>query len=249
MRIWHQSCTELDGLGVYRRTLDAHARAIVATDCSVELHGIPAGRYRGRSPSSALGNAVRAEREGYDAFVLGSFSEPFLRELRSAVDIPVVSLTEASLLVACSLGRYIAPISNAPTTAWMTQMSVESHGLNARVLHAESIKPPLEEPALARGFDDPVHVIASFTQAAREAIADGADVLIPAEGVMAELLWANGVHSIDDCPVVDVFGAAWAWAEMMVKLRKRSGLAVGRAWHYRRADPALIHELTSEPQA
>ena len=53
-------------------------------------------------------NAIKAEREGYDAFVLGSFSEPFLREIRSAVDIPVASVVESSVLVGCSLGHYVA---------------------------------------------------------------------------------------------------------------------------------------------
>src|SRR5437867_1373711 len=103
MRIWHQSSTEIDGLGVYKRALEAHAAKILGGEGRIEVHGIPAGRYRGRAPSDALGNpfvhhlvlepvlsnAVRAEQDGFDAFVIGSFSEPFLREVRSAVDIPV----------------------------------------------------------------------------------------------------------------------------------------------------------------
>jgi Asp/Glu/hydantoin racemase len=257
MRIWHQSSTEIDGLPAYRRSLLAHAAKMLDRGDVVEVHGIPAGRYRGRAPSDALGNAfvhhvvlepvlanaVRAEAEGCDAFVIGSFSEPFLRELRSAVDIPVVSLTEASLLVACSLGRYSAPISNAPTTAWMTRMSIEAHGLAGRVLRVQAIDPPLDEPQLARAFDDPAPVIESFMRAAQRAVADGADSIIPAEGMLAELLHSQGVTTISGAPVVDVFGTAWAYAAMLVRLRRHAGMQVGRAWHYRRDDAGLVREL------
>jgi Asp/Glu/hydantoin racemase len=257
IRIWHQSSTEIDALGVYKRALVRHAAQVLGADGAIEIHGIEAGRYRGRAPSDALGNAfvhhvvlepilanaVRAESEGFDAFVIGSFSEPFLRELRSAVDIPVVSLTESSLLVGCSLGRWSAPVSNAPQTAWMTRMSIEAHGLAGRVLRVQAIDPPLDEPALARGFEVPAPVIASFKRAAERAIADGADVVIPAEGMLAELLYVNGVASIGGAPVVDVFGTAWAYAATLVRLRRSSGMQVGRAWHYRRDDAAYVREL------
>lgn len=258
MRIWHQSSTEIEDLGVYKQSLVAHAKKILGEGASIAVHGMPPGRYRGRAPSDALGNAyahhrildpvltnaVRAEQEGYEAFVIGSFSEPFLRELRSAVDIPVVSLTESSLLIACSLGKYSAPVSNAPTTAWMTRMSVEAHGLNSRVLRVQSIDPPLDEPALAAGFENPGPVIESFRKAALLAIADGADVVIPAEGMLAELLYVNGVREIDSVPVLDVFGVTWAYAAMLARLRAQTGLQVGRKWHYRRDDPDFVRELS-----
>lgn len=259
MRIWHQSSTEIDSLGVYKETLLAHARAVLGDEGSIAVHGMPSGRYRGRAPSDALGNAfvhhvvlepvlanaVRAEQEGYDAFVIGSFSEPFLRELRSAVDIPVVSITEASLLVACSLGKYIAAVSNAPSTAWMTRLSVEGHGLGARVLQVTSIEPPLHEPALATAFGDPAPAIACFREAAARAIAAGADVIIPAEGMLAELLWANRVHAIEGAAVVDVFGTAWAYAAMLARLRRTTGMQVSRRWHYQRPDAAYVRELVA----
>jgi len=254
MRIWHQSSTEIEDLGAYRQSLIRHAAEILGEGGGIDVHGIVRGRYHGRTPSGSLGNAyvhhrvlepilanaVRAEQAGYDAFVLGSFSEPFLRELRSAVDIPVVSLTESSLLVGCSMGRYSAPVSNAPSTAWMTRMSIEAHGLSGRVLRVECIDPPLDERQLAEGYADPQPVIASFRRSAQRAIDDGADVVIPAEGMLADLLYANGVRAIGEVPVMDVFGVAWAYAAMLATLRARTGLQVGRQWHYSRNDAALV---------
>lgn len=256
-RIWHQSVNELEHLQVYKTALEEHARDVIGNEAELVVHGLPTGTYGGASATAALGNAyayhrylgrvienaIQAEREGYDAFVIGSFSEPFLREIRSAVDIPVASLTEAGLLVGCSLGRYIGLVSNAPAVQWMTRTAVDKHGLGARVLDVVALDPALDEPALALAYADPQPVIANFTAAAERLIARGADVIIPAEGVLAELLMRHGVRQIAGAPVMDVVGVAWAYALMQIRLWSTTGLRVGRAWHHRRDDPALVARL------
>lgn len=225
---------------------------------AVEVHGMPKGAFRGRSPTAALSNAfvhhrildpvldnaVHAERQGFDAFVVGSYSEPFLRELRSAIDIPVVSIAEATFLVACSIGRLAATISNDPGIARLVRQSINTHGLNQRIQSPRSITPPLNEIQLAEAFANPLHLIQSFTETAREAINDDADVIIPAEGVLSELLYNNKVTMIDSVPVMDSFGVTWAYAAMMVNLRSKTGLSVSRRSHYQRDDVQLISELS-----
>ena len=257
MKIWHQSATELDGLEAYKRALEAHAAAVVGGEAQVDVRGLSPGAYAGAAPSAVLGNAyayhrvlsgvidnaIRAEREGYDAFVLGSFSEPFLREIRSAVDIPVASIAEASLLVGCSLGRYIALISNTPSIQWLTRTAVDKHGLGARVLDVVSLDPPLDEHALASAYDRPEPVIASFRAAAAGLVARGADVIIPAEGVLAGLLVRHRVREIEGAAVLDVFAIGWHYALMQARLWARTGLRVGRSWQYRRDDPRLVARL------
>jgi len=260
LRIWHQSTTEIDTIGVYKTSLIERARKILGGEAEIDVHGLPSGAHHGRAPSASLGNAylhhrilepilhnvVEAERQGYAAFVMGSFSDPFIREMRSAVDIPVISLTETALLVGCSLGRSLVAISNAPPVAWMTKSSVDAYQLHARVLDVTSIDPPMDEPALAKGYAEPGPVIAAFTRAAERAVAAGADVIIPAEGVLAQLLLVNGVKTIAGAPVLDVFAAAWSYALMMARLFERTGLRVGRAWQYRREDPELVAILHAE---
>jgi allantoin racemase len=257
VRIWHQSVNELDQFEVYQRTLVAHAREVLGTEAEVDLRGLRSGSYGGLSATRALSNAhayhrildqildnaVEAERAGYTAFIIGSFSEPLLREIRSAVDIPVASLTESALLVGCSLGKLLAPISNAPAVQWMVRNAVERHGLGARVLEVQAIKPALEEPALALAYEHPGPVIEAFTRTAEGAIAKGADVIIPAEGVLAELLYVHGVRSIGRAVVMDVVATTWTYALMLVRLWRRTGLRVGRSWHYRRDDPDLVWRL------
>lgn len=247
IRIWHQSVNELSRIEAYKRGIEAHAGAFLGSEASVHVHGLPEGTYGALSPSDALGNAytyhrvlsplvemaVEAERQGYDAFVMGSFSEPFLREMRTAVDIPVVSLTEAALLTGCSLGSQIGLISNAPNVAYMTRLSVAKHHLEARVLEVTSLTPGMDEYELIAARDNPAALIEAFTRTARDLIARGADVIVPAEGVMAEIFARQGLKRIDDAAVVDVFAAAWSHALSLVRL-SRAGIGTSRAWLYRR---------------
>lgn len=248
IRIWHQSVNELSRIGAYKKALEERAAAFLGSEAEVTVHGMADGTYEGVSPSDALGNAylyhkvlspiveqaVEAERQGYDAFVMGSYSEPFLREMRTAVDIPVVSLTESSVLLACSLGQYIGMISNAPNVSWMVKGALSKHKLEARVLEVTWLDPPLDEYELDALRSKPEVLTGYFVNTAKRLVGRGADVIIPAEGVMAEMLLGQGLKRVDNAAVVDVFAAAWAQAVMLVKLWRDSELRVGRAWQYRR---------------
>lgn len=258
MRIWHQSMTELDGIPAYRTSLEAHAAGILGPGRSVEVHGMPAGAYRGRAPTAALSNAfashrildpildnaVRAERAGFDAFVVGSFSEPFLTELRSAVDMPVVSVAEAAFLTACSIGALAATIVNDPAIGRMVKKSIDAHGLGRRIQLPHSISPPLDEHQLAEAYTKPADLLDAFRSAARIAMGEGADVIIPSEGVLSEFLYNNKVSEVDGVPVLDSFGVAWLHAAMMVDLRRKTGLTVSRTGRYQRDDPELVSALS-----
>src|SRR4051795_11219920 len=83
-RIWHQSTTEIDHIGVYKQSLIERARLILDADVELDVHGLAGGAYRGRAPSAALAtpylhhrilepilhNVIAAERQGYAAFVM-----------------------------------------------------------------------------------------------------------------------------------------------------------------------------------
>ncbi|NBS74220.1 MAG: hypothetical protein EBT78_09325 [Betaproteobacteria bacterium] len=254
-KMWHQSMTELEGLGAYRDFLIAHANSMLGQSATVQVEGVRAGSYHGRTPTSALGNAfvyhrvldqiidnaIHAERNGFDAFVIGSFSEPFLREIRSAVNIPVIGILESSMLVSCSLGKKIAPIANAPEISFIVQSAVEKHGLQERVLQSVSLDPPMHEAEMVAAGKPPKPVIEAFSRAALNAITHhGADVIIPAEAVLATLVIANQIKTLHGAPVVDVIAVAWRYAVMMIELKERCGLGVSRVGSYAQSDPALI---------
>lgn len=82
-----------------------------------------------------------------------------------------------------------------------------------------------------------------FASVARKAVDGGADAVIPAEGLLSELLYANRVTTIDDATVLDCVGAALLHAEMLVSAKSRLGLGVGRRWAYVRPPAELLAEL------
>ncbi len=256
-RLWHQSVTELNRGNAYSTALVRLGRQALGERAVVETFGLPPGTYGGRAVSVSLGNAfiyhrildriidhaITAERDGYDAFVLGSFSEPFLAEIRSVVDIPVVSIFEATLLVGCSLGTRLGFVTTSQDVKGMIEKALPAHGLASRVAAVLPLDPPLEGAVLHASFEHPEPVVHSFERAADAAIAHGADVLIPAEGVIAALLTDRGITRHRDAPVMDVFGVTWSYACMLAELRASSGLGVTRRGRYAPPDPELFRRL------
>ena len=105
-RVWYQSFVHPVQQAPYIERLQALLNEVAGPDARFEVHGLdppdhsfhPLTEFR--CASQVIGNALQAEKEGYDAFVLGHFQEPGLLEIRSSVDIPVVALGEANLLAA-----------------------------------------------------------------------------------------------------------------------------------------------------
>ncbi len=152
----------------------------------------------------------------------------------------MASLAESTFLVACSLGKYQALIANSPSIAHIVSAQVQKHGLRERVAGVYSMDPPLTENRLSAAYQDAGEMIESFRSVARRAVEAGADVVVPAEGVLAELLWANSVDRVDDVPVMDSLDVAWHYAEMLVRLWQRTNLRVGRRWEYPRAPGPML---------
>ncbi len=254
IRLWHQSTTELLNDAPYSRALERRARHVFGDAVTIDTFGLPPGTYHGRSVSGANSNAfvyhrildrmidqaMAAERQGYDGFVIGSYSEPFLKEMRAAVDIPVTSILEATLLVGCSLGTRLGFITTAPGVVAMIEKAIAAHKMEERVAAVISVDPVLEGTVLRQSFDDPKGLIESFERASAQAIAMGADVLIPAEGIIAVILTEAGVTRIQDAPVMDVFGVTWSYAAMFANLRAKAGMGVTRRGWYGQPDPELI---------
>ena len=71
----------------------------------------------------------------------------------------------------------------------------------------------------------------------------GADLVIPAEGVLNEVVYANGLRRIGKATVMDCVGVVLMHAEMMVRARRVLGLEVGREWSYPKASPELVKTL------
>ncbi len=257
IRLWHQSVTDLRPGSSYTAALLRRAETVLPGQLAVDVFGLPPGPYDGNPPSNLLGNAfmyhrildrfidnaIEAQRQGYDAFVIGSFADPLITEIRAVVDIPVVSLMETSLLIGCSFGQTIALVTTAPNVAKMISRSLAQYRLEARVAEVVAVTPALLGPVLHNAFETPEPVLERFERTSRDVLARGADVIVPAEGILAVMLADRGITRFENAPVLDVIGITWSYAAMLANLRARCGLEITRRGLYEQPSPTLLAAL------
>jgi allantoin racemase len=194
-------------------------------------------------------NAVRAEREGYDAFVIGHFQDAGLYEVRSVVDIPVVALGEASMLYACQLGQRIGIVTiNTRFIPWFHHQ-IGKYGLERRVtgVHAMTFEPG-QILAAYESDERATEVRERFAEQARPLVKTGVDVLIPGGGIPMLLFSRIRDHAVDGAPVINGIPIAVKMAEVAVKLRRLSGLRVSRVSDYVMPPAEVNEEFMTHPK-
>jgi Asp/Glu/hydantoin racemase len=258
MKIWHQSFTVLEDLGAYHDALKRHFAKVARPDTRIDLHGMQPGTYRSNYPGSDIRHvafqyvhalqfmaaAVRAQQEGYDVFALSTLPEPALREIRALVDIPVVGYGESAMLTACMLGRKFGVLLFIEDMNELIAENARSHGLQARFAGAAPVGFTFND--VLKGFDDPTELIERFRVAARELIAQGADVIIPGEAPLNVLLAQNDVTEVDGVPVLDSLAAWIKQAETLGDLYRVCGIKTCRKGYYHKLpEPGRINEVFS----
>ena len=229
MKIWCQSCGAFGKDPIwsdYEQGLKKRAKEIARPDTIVELYaqdmtvtGID--RYyvsQNLCTLQSIKNAIRAEREGYDAFVVISTPDPGFYEIREVVDIPVVFILENSLHFALMLAPKFAFIAHGEGILSLLTEKTKRYGL------AEHMTPSgcfdftyTDWPEL---YGHPERYIDIVTQKAREIISNGARILIPAALPLGVWFVQQGIMEIDGVRVLDAFGCAVKTAELMVDLKK-----------------------------
>ncbi len=259
IRLWIQSATDLSVYAGFARSIEPHARRVCRPDTEISVHGVTMGNPEGMPSSDAhygfppltrelislqiVGNAIRAEREKYDAMVVTSFMDVGVDLAQSAVDIPVVGFCSGSLRMASTMGRKLGLISIDPNQLRMVKYVVQRNGFSDLVSGFTCIDPPVTPEEL--GANEAVGgnlIVERFKANAKRLIADGADIIIPAEGFLAGLLHQFSVTEVDGVPVFDVHGACYALAECLAGLRKASSFKVSRKGAYAKApNDRLVH--------
>lgn len=243
-RIWHQSFTVLENLPAYAAALDAHFKSVARPDTEIVLHGMHRDTYLTNYPGTDIRytylqtlhanqfvwNGIRAEEGGFDVYAIMSLCDPMMEEARSVLDIPVVGYGESAMLAATMLGRKFGVLLFIPELAEQFSRKVQLAGLSPRFAGASHAGFTFND--VLEGFANPGPLIQRFTEAARQMIRTGADVIIPGEAPMCVLLARNGIDRIDGVPVLDGLATAVKMAESMAELRRTSGIAHSRLGHY-----------------
>lgn len=259
MRIWHQSFTDLTVMPLYRKTIAEHARAVMGQDAAVSVHGLRPGTYtKGCAPIDAIKHryvaavqemqvcdaALVAEREGFDALALGCFFDPGLRAARSLVDIPIAGLGESCALVACSLARKFGLVTLCEDqSADYTDMML-AYGLERRFAGAVALDPPIDEFSLEADEQAARAIEERFDLACAAVVARGAEIIIPADGVLNEfLVRRRRLTARGGVPVMDSLGALFQHAAFLVRLARTTGTRVSRHQFYARPSQAMVEHV------
>jgi Asp/Glu/hydantoin racemase len=255
MKIWYQSYVDAEHGQSYWDFLGKHLQQIVDDGTEVDIKGItPHDSYAHpivefRCAREVICNAVRAEREGYDAFVVGHFQDAGLYEARSVVDIPVVGLGESSMLYACQLGQRIGIVTINPRYISWFHQQINKYGLGERVtgVHAMTFQPG--QILSAFGDDNKLNEVSQlFEQQAIPLVDDNVDVLIPGGGIPMLLFSQIQQHAVNGAPVINGIPIVVKMAELAVKLKRTTGLSVSRVSDFMKPPEDVIEEFMTHPR-
>lgn len=256
MRIWYQSYVDEAHAGGYWDALRGHLDHVKRPETVIDIKGItPYDSYahpvvEWRCAREMIVNAVKAERDGYDAFIVGHFQDSGLYEARSMVDIPVIALGEASMLYACQLGQRIGIITLNQRFIAGHRHQIRKYGLEHRVVGIHGMQ--FEPGQLMAAIGDPEKLNDAkglFDAQGRPLVEEeGCDILIPAGGI--PMLAFSGIpdHRVGAAPVVNGIPITVKMAEMAVELQRLSGLGVSRVSDYVKAPDAVIEEFLAHPK-
>jgi allantoin racemase len=188
--------------------------------------------------------AAHAEKEGFDAVMIGCFGDPMVWEIRQVLNIPVVSPGESSMLLATMMGYKFGIVTIHPYIILGQEHRVTKYGLRERFAGIRAIPESSDDQVAA--MQDAHHTIESFKKVARELIAEGAEVIIPGCTLMSPALrlapgaekdYPNGLTEVDGVPVADVIGNTIKMAEMLVSLKQAGSCWISRKGLYAQATP------------
>ena len=186
--------------------------------------------YSFLNSTSIVETIIKAERDGFDAAVLGCFGDTGVEQARAAVDIPVIGPAESTMMLACQMGRRFGIIcANMPGLPADHWEQVRYHGLTERLI-PDGIRPDIHNFAdtWSKSFADPRFAADGVAERAREMVADGADVIVIGCCGIGPFCSLAGLHSIrvDDrnIPILDAQLIALKTAEMAADIRTSIGM-------------------------
>ncbi len=253
MRLWVQVFSSRDRNPNFHAALEQHLRSVVEPGVEIEVHGTKKGGlgeqfrfFQAIDMPDIIDNVLKCKNAGgaqrYDAFVSLNSTDPVLVEAREILDIPVLGFLETTALMSCMMGRTFSLITPNPKFALSFEQKLKLYGLTERLTSIEAMNIP-HLPDYRQAFIDPVahqRVMDEFDQAARRAVAAGAEVIIPC-GSHAVLQARRGLREIDGALIIDGLAVLMKMAESAVKLQRIMGTVVSRKGLYQ-APGAVVRE-------
>ncbi len=253
MRLWYQSFARATERGPYGEVLRTAVAAAADPGTQVEVHAIERGggvadQYlylEYLDTREVIENAIAAERQGFDAFLIGNILDPGIAPCRELVQIPVLGLCETSLHIACMMGwRYGIVTVNSKFTPRIAS-NVERSGLGQRMAAMELMHMP-RLSSLAAGFHEgeaQQEILRQFTDAAKACLSKGAEVIIPAGGTVMAILAQTHMREIDGAPILNGIPTLVKMGEAATKLRALLGTFTSKALSYAPPTGAVLDDI------
>lgn len=163
--------------------------------------------------------AVQAERDGFDAFIVGGMRDLGYSELKEAVDIPVVFISEVSYQVACLLAPKFAVIHSDEHPLQVATAIIKKYGLEDHNVAGAHVG--YSQTDLIAAFEhQPERIVEEIKAAAQAPIGRGAEILVPGFAAINVFLAERGIREIEGVPILDCQAAVIKVAEMLVDFRR-----------------------------
>lgn len=254
MKIWIQGLASPKKWPFNFKLMVDYAHSVADPGTTVEFYGVETGgigdQYRFieyLDTRGLLDNALKAERGGYDAFVIINTLDAGLHQAREAVNIPVLGILQTALLISSTMGRNFSLV--APNKKFVPRWEelVAGYGFGDRMVSIEYME--FTPPELDRQHSEPAYrdrMVSQFNTAANLAINKGAEVVIPVGGSVILFLARNNVRTVNDVPILDGIAYVIKMAELMVKVRKATGVFISRKLTYASPPPELMKQVVAD---
>jgi allantoin racemase len=174
----------------------------------------------------------QAEQDGFDGVLMGGFYIPSLYEARRVCRIPAVSPAESAMLMAHLIGaRYAILAYPGQLIRPLIERLIDQFGFRGKAI-LNPVRfvgyPESDLWKIGKGLD-PTPMVRSFVQVGKQALEDGAEVIIP--GCTATSLIHDSIsHELEEIgvPVLSPVQAELKVVEMLVDLQKNLGFFVSR---------------------
>jgi allantoin racemase len=247
IRLWFQKHTIEGRVPLLDQLYQSHFAALLHDDIEIHIESLPAKTYSADLPEALVRygvaesffvthfvrQAIRAEQEGYDAYIIGSSQDPGLKEARAAVNIPVVGYGQTAVHFSAMAGMRVGVVGFIPELEEPIRHNLRDQGMTEWCTGFRYIKGGADVVHAAFAGDHAAF-LAAFLDASSQLIAMGAQAILPGEGLPNELLVHLGVHDVEGAPVIDPDGLAVLAARFQVELRRANVLGASARGYWQR---------------
>jgi allantoin racemase len=241
MKLWYQSLSHRAQANPYGVALARILASVADPDTTIHMQGVERSAGIGQhyrllehhDTSEVIENALRAQQQGFDAFLIGNISDAGIHEAREQVAIPVLGMGETCMHLACMMGARFGLV--AISERWIPRLgeNVRRYGLERHLAGIESMRTsPVD---LKKGLADADHkadLLGQFTSAAARLLDRGAEVIIPAGGEVVVFTVEAGMYEFERAPIVNGIVELVKMGEMAAKLFRLTGRFTSRRGGY-----------------